>query len=74
MPDVVFVFLGEGLVGDELERLAPEDQCFFEGEADAFEEEGVLQPTVVFEMTVFAQGGVQVPHAEGEVYGEGVDG
>lgn len=54
--------------------MAPEDEAVFEGEADAFEEEGVLEAAEVFEVAVFAEGHVEVAHAEGEVLGEGVDG
>jgi len=71
--DVVFVFFLEFLVGDELEAAAPEDEAFVEAEADAFEEEGVLQTPVVLEMRVVAQSVVQVAHAEGEVLGQCVD-
>lgn len=67
--DVVAVFFVEGVVGDEFEGLAPEDETVFEGEADAFEKEGVLEAAEVFEMRVFAEGGVEVLHAEGEVLG-----
>lgn len=74
VPDVVAVFLVEGVVGVGLEGGAPEMDAVVEGEAKAFEEEGVLQAAEVLEMRVLAQGEVQVAHAEGKVRGEGVDG
>ena len=39
---VVAVLLIEGVVGDELEGRAPEDQAVFQAQAEAFEEERVL--------------------------------
>ena len=72
--DVVAVLLVEGVVGDEAEGGAPEAQAFVERQADAFEEEGVLQAAEVLEVGVGAKGEVEVVHAEGEVGGEGVDG
>lgn len=58
VPDVVAVFLVEGVVGDEAEGGAPEAQAFVERQADAFEEEGVLQAAEVFEVRVGAEGEV----------------
>lgn len=58
VPDVVPVFLVEGVVGHELERLAPEDQAVVEAEPDALQEEGVLQTAVVFEVRIPSEGGV----------------
>ncbi len=72
--DVVAVLLVEGVVGDEAEGGAPEAEALVEREADALEEEGVLQAAKVLEVGVGAQGEVEVVHAEGEVGGEGVDG
>ena len=72
--DIVAVFFVEGVVGDEAEGVAPEDEAVVHGEAEAFEEEGVLQAAEVFQVAVFAEVEVQVAHAEGEVRGEGVDG
>lgn len=71
--DVVLVFLVEFVVGHELEGAPPEDDAFFQTEADAFEEERVLQTAVVLEVRVCAQRHVQVLHAEGEVLGECID-
>ena len=42
VPHVVAILLVEGVVGDELEALAPEGEAFVEREADAFEKERVL--------------------------------
>lgn len=67
--NVVAVLLVELLVGHELEAAPPEDQTFFEREADALQEEGVLQAAEVLEVRVLAEGTVQVLHAEGEVLG-----
>lgn len=74
VPDIVAVFLVEGVVGDELEAVAPEEEAFVEAEPDALEEEGVLEAGEVFEVVVPAELDVEVAHAEGEMGCEGVDG
>ena len=74
MSDVVSVFFVEGVVADALESRSPEYQTVFEGEAEAFEEERVLESGKVFEVCGAAQGLVEVAHAEGEVFAELVDG
>ena len=71
--DVVPVVLGELVVGLGLEGVAPEDEAVFHGEAEAFEEERVLQAAEMLEVAVFAERHVEVSHAEGEVLREGVD-
>lgn len=50
VPDVVAVLLGELVVGVVLEAGAPEADAVVEGEADALEEEGVLQAAEVLEV------------------------
>lgn len=74
VPDVVAILLVEGVVGDEAEGGAPEAQALVERQADALQEEGVLEAAVVFEVGVGAEREVEVLHAEREVCGEGVDG
>lgn len=73
MAHIVTVLLVEHVVCDLAEAGAPEDQTFFEIETNAFEEEGVLKSTIVFEVGVAAEGAVQVLHAEGEGGGDGVN-
>ena len=73
MAHVVFVLFVELVVGLFLEARAPENEAVFQAQADAFEEEGVLQPAVMLQVVIFAQVEVEVAHAEGEVLGEGVD-
>ena len=46
--DVVAVFLVERVVGNEFESLAPENKTVFQRQADAFEEERVLQTSKMF--------------------------
>lgn len=70
---VVAVFLVESVVGDVAEALAPEDQALLEVQADALEEQSVLQAAVVFEVGIAAERAVQVGHAGREVLGEVVD-
>lgn len=65
--DVVFVFLAELLVCDEAERAAPELYAVFQGHSHAFEEQRVLEAPVMFEMSGFFEGGLELGHAEGEV-------
>ena len=73
MADVVAVFLVELVIGVVFEALPPEEDAILQSQADAFQEEGVLQPAEMFQVVVFAQGEVQVAHAEREMRGEGVD-
>ena len=73
MAYIVLVLFVEFIVGLFLEARAPENEAVFQAQADAFEEEGVLQAAEVLQVVVFAQGEVEVAHAEGEVLGEGVD-
>lgn len=74
VPHVVAVLLVEGVVGDLAEARPPEDEALLKVEPDALEEERVLQPAVVLEVGVAAEGAVQVRHAHGEVFlGQVVD-
>lgn len=52
VPDVVPVFLVEGVVRDLVEGRAPEQQTLLQREAHTLEEERVLQPPKVFEVRV----------------------
>jgi hypothetical protein len=70
---VVAVLLVEGVVADGTETGAPEDERLFQAQADALEEEGVLQAAKVLELAVAAEGAVDVAHAEREVLGEVVN-
>ena len=58
MADVVAVFLVELVIGVVFEALAPEEDAVFQGQADALEEERILQAAKVFEVGVFAEGEV----------------
>lgn len=71
--NVVAVLLVELLVGDELEAAPPEYETFFQVEADAFEEECVLQTSKMFEVRVLPQRAVKVLHTKGEMLTQGVD-
>ena len=73
VPDVVPVFFVELVVRVVLEALSPEQDAVVQRQADAFQEEGVLQPAEMLQVAVLAQRHVQVAHAGGEVRGEGVD-
>lgn len=76
MPDVVAVFFVEFVFcdGTSGEGSAPEEEGFFNGEANAFEEKGVLETAKVFEMFVAPEGLVEVHHTCWKVGGEGVNG
>ena len=76
VPHVVAVLLVEGaLVRLGGEGAPPEQEALVQAEAQALEEERVLQAPEVAEVRVGAQRAVEVRHAEGEVLrGEGVDG
>lgn len=65
--DIVPVFFCELFVCDEFEGAAPENETFFETETDTFEEEGVLEATVVFEVGVASKNRVEILHAKREV-------
>jgi hypothetical protein len=54
-------------VGYQFEGFSPEDDALLHVQADAFQEERVLQSALVLEMAVLAQFTVQVLHAEREV-------
>jgi hypothetical protein len=54
-------------VGYQLEGFPPEDDALLHVQADAFQEERVLQSALVLEMAVLPQFAVQVLHAEREV-------
>ena len=71
---VVAVLFVEGVVGDEAEGAAPEEQAVLKGETQALEEERVLQAAEVLQVAVGAKGGMQVAHTEGEVLREGING
>jgi len=73
VPDVVPVLLVEDVVGDGAEAAAPVLQRVFEGEAQAFEEERVLQARVVLEVVGGREGVGEPRHAEREGGGEGGD-
>lgn len=60
---VVAVLLVELLVRHQLEAAPPEDQALLEREADALQEERVLQTAEVLEVGVLAKCAVQVLHA-----------
>lgn len=74
VPHVVAVLLVEGVVRRVAEGGAPELKAVLQAEAEAFQEESVLQPAVVLEVRVAPEREVQVAHAEGEVGAEGIDG
>jgi hypothetical protein len=65
--DVVSVLLVELVVCDLLESTPPEDQAIFEGQANALQEQGVLQSTEVLQVRVRTQLRMQVFHAEREM-------
>lgn len=70
---IVSVVLVELVVGDFVERAAPEHEALLEIQADAFKEQRVLQASKVLEVSVSPEGAVQVGHARREVLGEIVD-
>ena len=53
--DVVSVILLKGIVGHITEALAPKNEAFIHGEADAFEEESILETSVMFQMVIFTK-------------------
>lgn len=55
---VVTVLLVEDVVRDFREGGAPEHQAFFQREADAFQEEGILQTPIVLEMGIAPEAAV----------------
>lgn len=67
---IVSVVLVELVVGDFVERAAPEHEALLEIQADALEEQRVLQTSEVLEVSVPPEGAVQVGHARREVLGE----
>lgn len=67
VPDVVPVLLVERVVRHLVEGAAPEGEALLQVQADALEEERVLQTAVVLEVSVATQRPVQVGHACGEV-------
>ena len=46
--DVVSIFFVESIVGDELERLPPENETILERQADTLQEQCILQTAEVF--------------------------
>ena len=74
MTDVVPVFLVEGIIRDQTEGVSPKRNAVLHRQAYAFEEERVLQPAKMFQMTVFSQRKVQIPHAQREMLGKSING
>lgn len=50
--DVVPILFVEGFIGDELERLPPEDKTFLHAQTYAFEKESILQSAKVFQVAI----------------------
>ena len=73
VPDVVSVFLVEGVIGDLVEALSPEEETLLHVQADTLEEETVLEPAKMFEVGVPPEGAVEMRHAHGKVLRECVD-
>ena len=73
MTDIIAILLVESIVRDLAESRAPEDKTFFEVETDTFEEKGVLEAAVVFEMRISSEGTVEMLHAKRKGGGEIVD-
>ena len=62
MTHIISIFFVELVIGDFGEPGAPEHETFFEVQADAFEEEGVLKTPVVFQVGIASEGAMQVLH------------
>ena len=54
MPDIVPVFLIEGVIRNKLEGLTPENKTVLQCQPNTFEEQGVLQSPEMLEMAVLA--------------------
>jgi hypothetical protein len=63
---VIPVLFVEYIVGNFRERASPEEQALLERESDAFQEESVLEPPIMLQMSVSAERTVQVLHTERE--------
>lgn len=70
---VVPVLLVERVVINFMEALSPEDKTFLEVQTDALQEQAVLQTAKMLEMSIAAEGAVQVRHARWEVLRQVVD-
>jgi hypothetical protein len=70
---VISVHLVEVVVRDRIESLSPEGEAFFQIESDTFQEESVLQPSIVLQFGIAAERAVQVLHAERKGWRERVD-
>jgi hypothetical protein len=73
VPHIVLVFFVELVVRDLAERRSPEVQRLVDAEANALQEQRVLQAAIVFEVRVPPERAVEVGHAGGEVLGKVVD-
>jgi hypothetical protein len=73
VPHVVAIFFVEGIIGDQLETLTPENQTILQRQANALQKERVLKTAVMFEVTVLTESVVKVSHAERKMLGKVVD-
>jgi hypothetical protein len=73
MANVVQVFFGELVVGDETEAPAPESDTLRKRQTNTLQEESVLETAEVFEMCIGSQGIVQIGHASRKVGRKSVD-
>lgn len=69
MANVVPVFFVERIIRDQTKGVSPEYYAVLHRQAYAFQKERVLQPTKVFQVIVFPERKVQVPHTEWEMLG-----
>lgn len=66
MTNIISVFFVEDIVCNFAERGPPEYETFFKVQPDTFEKQSVLETTVMFEVSVAAEGSVEVLHTERE--------
>lgn len=61
-------------ISDELEALPPEKNALLQIQANALQEERVLQPAEMLQVAVLPKFTVEILHAEGEVRAQRIDG